>query len=41
MVSHDGPFLSSVTDEMYIINESGSLEEFEGTFDDYKELLRR
>ena len=25
MVSHDGPFLTSVTDEMYIIDENGTL----------------
>ncbi len=41
MVSHDGPFLTSVTDEMYIIDENGTLQKFDGTFDDYKDLLRR
>ena len=41
MVSHDGPFLTSVTDEIYIVNENCTLQPFEGTFDDYKEILRR
>lgn len=40
VVSHDGPFLTAVTDEMYIV-DNGEISQFQGEFDEYKELLKR
>ncbi|KAH0577434.1 ABC transporter family protein [Spironucleus salmonicida] len=40
IVSHDGPFVNAVTDEIRIV-EQGTLREFDGGFDEYREELRK
>ena len=40
IVSHDGPFVNAVTDEVFIV-EGGFIKPYDGGFDDYREELRR